>query len=213
MNLIDSRVGSQDLGNGNVVPFRSGRYADFDFSESLGQYYELVKQGNVFCASRVAGAVWGTALTATAITLTLHNPIASTVDLVVLMATFQMTADQTTTTNAPTVLYAANLDNSEAAVTGTALIVKNAYLFTKAGQGLAYSAATLPSTPIAIRVFPWGHVCQTSGTVIQKSQAPAVDYVDGAIVLRPNTSVTLQGLATTTQITGIASIVWAEIPT
>ena len=213
MNLGDTRVGSQDVADGAIVPLRSGRYGDLFTNSGMGRFYALAKQGKLFCASMQAAANFGTALTATAVTITLYNPSSSGVDLVLLATDFQMgSVGQTTTTNAPIVVYAANLDTSAAApATNTAITVRNAFLGGSAGTGVVYSATTLPSAPIIVRVHPWAHVCQTGGTVVQSSQANGYDNVDGAIVLRPNTAVTLQGIATTTQIAGIASMLWAEI--
>ena len=212
MNLGYSRVGSQDVADAAIVPLRSGRYGDLLTNSGLGQFYAMAKQGKLFCASMQAGAVFGTALTATAITITLYNPSTSGVDLVLLHTDFQMSAGQTTTTNAPIIVYAANVDTAAAApATTTAITVRNAYLGGSAGTGVVYSAATLPAAPIVVRVHPWSHVCQNGGTVVQSAQADGGDYVNGAIVLKPNTAVTLQGIATTTQITGIASMLWAEI--
>ena len=124
MNLGDTRVGSQDVADGAIVPLRSGRYGDLLVSTGLGQYYALAKQGKLFCASMQAGAVFGTALTATAVTITLYNPSSSGVDLVLLATDFQMTAGQTTTTNAPVVVYAANMTTSEAAPATTTAITE-----------------------------------------------------------------------------------------
>ena len=198
--------------DGSIKDFRSGHYADL-LMNAAGNYGILTKQGRVYCASMQAGATFGTALTTTAVTITLHNPPQSRVDLVILAASFSMTAGQVTTTNAPVVVYAANMDTDDVIpATNTAVVVRNALLGGPAGFAKVYSATTLPSAPIVIRVFPWGHVCQTLGTVIQTKQSTNMDYVDGAIVLQPNTSVTLQGIATTTQITGIGGFVWAEIP-
>ena len=211
MNLIDSRVGSQDFGNGIVAPLRSGHGADLLLNEALGQYYEVVKQGKVFCASMQAGAAFGTVLSDATVPITLFNPGASNVNLVVLASTFAMTASQTTTTNAPTVVYTANFSLTAAAVTGTAITVRKALLGPGVGEGLAFSVATLPAEGVVVRVFPWGHRCLLT-TATERRQSSATDYVDGAIVLRPNTAISLQGLAATTGITGIASILWAEIP-
>jgi len=210
---VDSKVGSLDKNDGTYQYLASGRHGDLILSEALGEYYELAKSGRLFGTSRQAGAVFGTALTATAITYTLYNPPGSMFDLVLLQTCVTMSAGQVTTTNAPIVVYGASLVTEEVnPITNTELVIRNARLGGPGSWAKAWSASTLPSAPIVIRVHPAAHVCQNLGTVIQAPGNAGIDYVNGAIVLGPNTGVTLQGIATTTQVTMIASMLWAELP-
>jgi len=208
----ESRTGDMLAGDASMNPLRSGRYGELVTDASVGRFSNIVRQGKIFTASMQAGAAFGTALTATAVTFTLYNPSSSSVYLAVLQAWFQMSANQTTTTNAPIVVYAANVDTAAAIpATTTAITVRSALLGGSAGTGVVYSAATLPAAPIVVRVFPWGFACQNGGTVVQSGNPTQIDNVDGALVLKPNSCLTLQGIATSTAITGIAGMTWAEL--
>ena len=210
---VDSKVGSLDKNDGTYQYLRSGRHGDLILSEACGEYYELAKTGRLFGTSMQAGAVFGVALTVTAITYTLYNPPGSMFDLVLLQTCVAMSAGQVTTTNAPIVVYGASLITEDInPATNTAIVIRNARLGGPGSWAKVWSASTLPSAPIVIRVHPTARVCQTGGTVIQASGSNGVDYVNGAIVLGPNTGVTLQGIATTTQVTMAASMLWAELP-
>ena len=211
--LAEVKTGMIQAGDGSVNVARAGRFGEVITGEAVGKYYEMSKQGRVFCASQQAGAVMGVSLTATAVTVTLFNPSGSGVNLSLLQTSIAFTALQTTTTTTEVLVYAVNPDPSSAIPTGmTQLTVRPALIGAPyTSMGRAFSAATVPAAPVVVRIFPLAAYC-TSGTQLAESGLAATDYVDGAIVLAPNTAVTIQELATTTQATGIISMVWAEIP-
>jgi hypothetical protein len=64
-------------GDGSPVPVRLGRNGELIIGNGHGKYYEQVARGKCYHASMQAGASMGTALTATAVTLTLYNPVNS----------------------------------------------------------------------------------------------------------------------------------------
>ncbi len=138
-------------------------------------------------------------MTATAVTFSLSNSLGSPVDLVLLHIGITISACST----AGHLVLAANVNTAAAAVThGTPLIVRNAKLDGSAGYGLADGAATLPAAPVAIRALGFVQVtANTTTTCIH-------DYVNGAVVLGPNTAVTVQGI--TSVGTGIISMCWRE---
>lgn len=211
MNL-ELQVGPRIVADGSENIARAGRFGELFTSESTGRFYELSKQGRIFTTARQAGAAMGTALTATAVTLTLYNPSGSGVNLAILQSTVALTATQTTTATGSVIVYAANVDPAAAIpTTTTALTVYPALLGGAfASVARAYSAATLPAAPVVVRVHPFAFNSFTTNA--SSGGAGATDYVDGALCLAPGTAVTLQEIATTTTSSGIMSITWCEIP-
>src|SRR6266850_2113438 len=62
-----ARAGAIQIGDGSEYPTRIGRLGDLVISAASGEYFELAKQNRMFVASQQAGAVFGTALTATVV--------------------------------------------------------------------------------------------------------------------------------------------------
>ena len=211
--LAELKTGMVQAGDGSISVARAGRFGEVITGEAAGKYHEFAKQGRIFCASQQAGAVAGIALTNTAVTVTLYNPSGSGVNLSWLQTAISFTALQTTTNTHEVLVYAATPDPTFAIPTGqTQLTVRPALIGAPyTSMGRAFSAATTPSpAPVVVRIFPLSAHCET--TQLAEWGLSATDYVDGALVLGPNTSVTIQELATTTQATAIISLVWAEIP-
>jgi len=207
-----ARAGAIQIGDGAEYPTRIGRLGDLVISAASGEYFELAKQNRMFVASQQAGAVFGTALTATAVTLTLFNPTGSGVNLSVIQTSVALTTTPTAT-EAHVIVYAANVTPGQVApTTVTALGVRSALLGqAPQNQGQAYSAATLPNTPVVVRVHPFSvNVISTAANVVGSSGA--MDFVNGGVSLAPGFAVTLQGLGGANIAQGIMSIIWAEIP-
>ena len=195
-------------GDGSPVPVRLGRNGELIIGNGHGKYYEQVARGKCYHASMQAGASMGTALTATAVTLTLYNPVNSGMLLSLIHANVAIT---TVPGGAGNAIYALAINaNPLAAVpaTNTPAVVRNCLLGAAAGVGIAYTATTLPAAPVIARVLPGGIYWATAAA----ASAPMVaeDWVDGSIVLAPNTCVTIQGIGVATS--GIASLMWEEIP-
>lgn len=209
-------VGNVKLADGSSYAGRLGRLGEQITGNAVGKYYELAKQGQLYVASMQAGAALGVALTATAVTLTLANPATSTVNLSLLQTAVSMTASQTTTATGESIVYAFDptfptsitYAKIRPVLLGTS--IPAATLNGAGSQGIAATAATLAATPIVVRVHPFNYNCFTTNAA--GAAGGWLDEVDGALVLGPGTSVTLQGLATTTGINGILSMMWAEIP-
>src|SRR6266478_4030361 len=140
-----ARAGAIQIGDGAEYPTRIGRLGDLVISAASGEYFELAKQNRMFVASQQAGAVFGTALTTTP-----------------------------TATEAHVIVYAANVTPGQVApTTVTALGVRSALLGqAPQNQGQAYSAATLPNTPVVVRVHPFSvNVISTAANVVGSSGA------------------------------------------
>lgn len=198
-----------EAGQGSVNPMRAGTFGELLVNDAVGKYFELARAGHIYVASMQAGANLGTALTATAITFTLFNPPGSGMDIALLECAAVITTEPAVAAGAKAVLvYAANEDPEQALPTATTkLTVRPAMLGgQRRGRAVAFSAATLPGTPIIVRVHP---LSLNNQSAVGGVQLAAVDKVDGAISLSPNSMVTVQGIATQAQ--GIISMVWAEI--
>jgi len=198
---IEGQVGPlvpQSDGNKQAYP-RYGKTGELIVSAGLPKYYELVSRGMCYMSSNQAEVTFGTALTATAVTHTIYNPQGSSVNVVLL----QCATTIRTCSTPGHLVYAANVNNNAVApATNTELIIRNAKLDLSAGYAKAYSATTLPAAPVAVRSF--------GATITAAGVAPMIDYIDGAIILGPNTAITVQGI--TVVGTGIISFFWAEIP-
>ena len=199
--IVETRVGPTGFQSDGVTQQypRTSRMGAWVTTPAHGKYAEASLRGRLYCAANQAEVTYGTALTATAVTFTLYNPIGSPVDLSLL----QIGIATRTSSTAGHLLLAANVNNTAAApATNTELTIRNCKLDGSAGYAKVYSATTLPAAPVAILAL-------LSMGVTVTGEGNFVD-VDGAITLGPNTAVTVQGI--TVVGTGILSMVWEEVP-
>lgn len=194
-------VGPRYAGDGSEAIIRLGRTGEQIIGDAHGRYHEATARGVVQHASMQAGATLGTALTATAVTLTLYNPAGSGVLLSLLNVSVGIS---TAPAGSAVLVLAANVNPTAAAPSATtAATVRNNKLGPASGRGVAYTAATLPAAPVVVRVL--GSVLatgSTSGVVIS-------DDVAGQIILPENTAITVQSIGTAPS--GIVSMSWEEI--
>ncbi len=195
------QVGPTGLqGDGTEVEWpRTDRFGSLRSAWGAAAHEEYVGRGECYAASNQAEITFGTALTETAVTFTLYNPVGSPVDLVLLHIGITVRTSST----AGHLVLAANT-NAFAAIpaTNTELIVRNMKLDGAAGYAKVFSVTTLPAAPVAIRALGFG--CVTALANCGKIE----DKVNGAVVLGPNTAVTVQGI--TIAGTGIISMMWKE---
>lgn len=219
--LLEGKVGVQNIVDGSLTAPRLGRLGELMTNDTVGKYYELSRRGQIFMAAMQAGASLGTALTVTAVTLSLYNPLSSGVDVALLQCTVLPTnVPQTTTATYEAFAYAVNMGpiitapaSNTAAIIVPGLLNVNGSIAAGTGGGIArcYRATTLPDTPIIARWHPmsFSNMLTTNNMT---GGGIGIDNIDGALVLGQGTIVTLQGIATTTATTGVVSFVWAEIP-
>ena len=174
-----------------------------------GKHFHAVSSGRVFGGETAAsGVAPGTALGTTG-PFTLHNPLGSGVYASILQASMGYISG---TLGAGLVVWAVNVDPQLALPTGTAITVRNMLVagVRADGQVLAFTTSTI-GTPVGLRpAFLLDASLATTAGVGMRSM---VDYVDGAIVLAPGGTVTLQGIAAA----GATPLVdfganWAEVP-
>jgi hypothetical protein len=202
MGFAEGRAGQRTTSDGAPSEYRLTRTTAIAVAEAHGRYMDAVLRGRVFMACQQAAAALGTALTATVATICLYNPSESNVNLVLLQSSIAIPVG----TTAGQLVYAVNDTPGQVIpVTTTALTPRNALLGSgQAPVGRVFSIATLPANPVAVRVAA-GIISTTPGGV-----HGIVDDVGGAIILGPNTAVTLQGI--TTNATGQMGILWEEVP-
>lgn len=209
--LTELRTGPVVAQEGTVNPARSGRFGDLLLNSGVGKYYEGCKQGAIFTASMQTGAALGTAFTLTVASIWIYNPSGSGINVAILQGVI---AHSTNPAGATVRGYFWVVNPDPAAVipvTNTTLTAQPALLGSGyAARARAFTVSTLPSTPVAVRVFPlaYRNVVTTASSI---GPIAAIDYVDGAICLAPNTGVGLQGIVGTAT-SGFESITWAEIP-
>lgn len=173
-------------------------------ADGLPSFAEMCQRGWVFGGGNKAAVTFGTALTATGVTLHLYNPLSSGKNIVLL----QTRVNIITCTTSGTLAYAANVNTAAAAPATT----------TNAGDGRInallgstvpsaaglYSVATLPAVPSFLGVV--GGCVATVANV----SATIVDDVRGGIILAPGSTLSVQGI--TIVGTGLISFLWAEVP-
>jgi hypothetical protein len=198
---IQGVVGPQYLADGVPGVPSLERTGGFRIVQAHGRYHEAVMRGNVYTYGLLAVCTFGTALTATMVTLSLTNPAGSGKNLSILRGT----ATVVTSSTAGSLVWAACVNPVAAAVVhGTPGIAYNCLLGSgNKPVGLVDSASTLPAAPTMLRPMAFGPVTATATT------GSIIDTVDGEFVLTPGTAITIQGL--TIVGTGLLSITWEEV--
>lgn len=194
---------------------RLGRTLAQITQDAHGRYHEAASRGNLYHASMQAGAALGTALTSTAVTLTLYNPA----DSGVVLSIVEIAAAITTMLAAPgapgaataAIVAAGNVNRQAAAPSAvTEAVVRCSLLGNSAGAGKAYTAATLPANPVVIAPLFNISYSEITAAAIAQFAGRFIAEIDGKLCLQPNTAVTIQSIGAA--ISGIISMMWEEIP-
>lgn len=170
-------------------------------------YKRTAEQVTYHAETAQTGVAPGTAHGTTA-PFTLYNPIGSGVDLVVLESNMGYVSG---TLGAGVVSYVANIDPTAAAVTGTAITKVNGRLGGSAGVARAFTTATLPAAPTAVRP-----AFSLQASLASTAVAPwtAKDVVDGAIVIPPGCALSLEATAAAgSSPLVVFGMTWYERPT
>src|SRR3989304_10131781 len=184
--LAEIRTGNTQSTEGSVNPARAGRFGELTTGGAVGKYYELSKQGRIFTAAMQTVASLGTAFTATVATIWIWNPSGSNHNVSILAGGVTVVDAAGATVRG--YFWVSTPDPAGVIpVTNTALTVRPALLgagYTSVAR--AFTVSTLPSVPVCVRVFPLAYA-QVVTTSTSAGPLAAVDYVDGAICLSPNT--------------------------
>lgn len=172
-----------------------------------GAYTEPASRGTIMEAcNAVAGVAPGTALS-TAPPLALWNPPSSGKNLAVLKSYMGFVSG---TLGAGTIVYALVPSQTTVPTGGTELTPQCSLLGAPRGVGRAFTGSTLSATPTILRpAFVLGAFVNTAAT----APDPALDLVDGAIVLPPGTVLCMQGVAAAgTSPLVLLSLIYEELP-
>lgn len=199
----EGRVGPIAAADGAVETLRLGKTLETVVQDAHGRYHEAASRGNVFVAANSAAQATSTS-SATATGLILSNPLGSGKYLSILDITVGVGA---VVAAAFEVGLFANTNVLAAAVTHSTPLTPVCALLGSAATpvGKADSSAALPAAPTHIRtLLASGWVTATA-----QSQEVAKDEIAGAIILLPNTAISIQSVVGTQSI--IASVTWEEI--
>lgn len=202
------QVGRQAAADGSKPTARGARDASLVVTLAGSKYYQIVKDGLVFVAqTAVTGVAPGTAIGTTA-AAALYNPAGSGKDVVILSASMGYVSG---TLGAGVVSWCLNTNLVAAASTGTAMVTRNALAGSAAtAAASALTTATLPANPTPVRNF-----ASLQASLASTAVAPwqIVDDVDGALILKPGATASLQATAAAGSTPLVAfGFVWAELP-
>jgi hypothetical protein len=203
--LFEGAVGPAPSALGTHSPLRLGRQAEGVVQDAHARYHEAAMGRALFSACLPAGVALGTALTATAVTLTLYNPVGSGVNLSVIRGGVAIT---TAPAGSAALVWASNHNAAAAVPSAVTALASGARAYplgnSNTPQAQVYSAATLPAAPSAIRTIA------TALATGSTSAGAFADDVQGAIEVGPGCAVTIQNIGTA--MSGIVDITWEEIP-
>lgn len=208
--LIQGQVGalatSTSIGAGTQIAIRQGNMGEQIVSELHGRYYETNYRRQLFSAANTA-AVATTALAATTYTgLCLSNPIGSTVNLVVLKATWANSA----ALSAAAVLVLQTGYNAGTNVTHTTPVtpISNFIGVGATGVGLTDSSSTLPTAPSSrILLASVGTLATTGYSQVGQQFMD----LEGSIILPPGAYISFATSAANTAAWWF-SFSWEEVP-
>jgi hypothetical protein len=186
---MDNKVGITSVLDGGLVIPRASRTGAAVKVNGHGFYTEPASRGNIFMVSTaVAGVAPGTALSTTP-PMALWNPPNSGKNLAILKTALGLISG---TLGGGSLMYAVVPVQSAAPTTGTELTPQCSLLGFPNGVARAFQGSTVASTPALLRAaFVLGAFVGTTAV----PPAPAVDYVDGEIVVPPGSALVVQGVA------------------
>lgn len=171
-----------------------------------GRLYYAARNGRLFhAATAAAGVAPGTAIGTTA-AFALHNPADSGVYVAIEKVAIGYISG---TLGAGTIWHLRNDDTSLAVPTGTAIAEKPAIPNGGGPQAVALTTATLGAAPVIIRPF-----ASLQASLAATAVAPwlAQEDIEGAIILAPGTTYSLQATAAAGSSPLVAfGVTWEEV--
>lgn len=205
--LSEIRAGLLALADGAVGTARASRTGSLVVANGHGAFTEPASRGTIMEAcTGVAGVAPGTALSTTP-PLALWNPPASGKNIAILKSYMGFISG---TLGGGSIVYGVVNAQTTVPTTGTELTPQCSLIGYPRGVGRAFQGSTLSATPTILRpAFVLGAFVNTAAT----APDPALDLVDGAIVLPPGTALCLQGIAAAgTSPLVLLSLIYEEIP-
>lgn len=193
------------LGQSHAV--RTNRSAAFLNAPISARFQEAVLRGSCFGVASTAGVTSQAGLSATTPVLTLYNPASSGKNGILWYAAASFAVANTA---AAAVWLAVNTNAVAAATTGTATSVHRNLLLGSANNPAItpLTAATLPAAPVGVALLGIG----LTGAITTETTAKLIGgWLDGAIVIGPGCSVSIQ-TSTASGASGLwCSYMWEEI--
>lgn len=199
-------VGPVNYADGvNAGQNRAGRLGDVIVSELNGRYYEQVARGNTYMASSQAVATTTVGLATTYTGLCLSNPIGSTKNVAILMATVNQSVIQATQVEA--FLLATGFSATTNVTHTTPATVQTALVGAAANNAVAKvdTAATLTGTPL------YSYALTNTATATQNAPGESVE-LSGIIVLAPGAYACFVTPGQASVAGMWFSFIWAEVP-
>lgn len=207
---LQGQIGPADEGQtaaGQSHAVRTSRAAGFLNAPIAASFQEAVLRGNCYTVASQSGVTSQAGLSVTTPVLTLANPSGSGVNAVIWFAGATFTVAFAT---AGAVWVTVADGTEDAAVTGTASTIhRNCKVGLSNNPKVnVFLAATLPTAPIAVSLLGVG----LTGIITTVPQVQTLGrWFDGAIILTPNTNLSIQ--------TGVASgasgtfceYIWEEV--
>jgi hypothetical protein len=205
--LAEIGTGPFSRADGSVGVARGTRTGCIAVANGHGAYSEPALRGAIMEATTAAaGVAPGTALSTTP-PLALWNPPSSGRNIAILKSYMGFVSG---TLGAGTLVYAVVPSQVTVPTTGTELVPQCSMIGWPRGVARAFSGSTLSATPTLLRA---GFVLGAFAAAATNPPDPALDLVDGAIVLPPGTVLCLQGIAAAgTSPLVLLSLIYEEIP-
>lgn len=198
--LAELQTGPQSVSGSAKTLARAGQQGDLIVSELHGKYYEQVARGKVWGVSSQAAVTTSAALTTTFTGLSIANPAASGVNLVLLrfsVAQFAVGA-----------AAMVGIMSGSGASAGS-LIVRNRLTQAVGGSATVASAgSTLGGTPVVEGVYGQVGSLATTGYGLTPG---LVVQLDGEIIIPPGSFAASYTTIATTSALGFG-FVWEEVP-
>lgn len=205
--LAEITTGVVTRGDGAVGGARGTRLGALVTASGQGVFTEAALRGRVYdLVTPVAGVAPGTVLSTTP-PLTLWNPPSSGTLVAVLKSYLGYISG---TLGAGTIVYAVVPAQMTVPTTGTELVPQCTLVGAPRGVARGFTGSTLVAVPTLLRP---AFVLSAMAASTAVAPDPALDLVDGAIVLPPGTCLCLQGVAAagTTPLM-LLSLVYEELP-
>lgn len=205
--LSEITTGVVTRGDGVVGAARGTRLGSLVVAAGQGAFTEAASRGRIMEAvTAVGGVTPGTVLSA-APPLALWNPPSSGVCLAILKSYMGYISG---TLGGGSLVYAAGGAQTTVPTGGTEIVPQCSLVGAPRGVGRVFSGSTLVAVPTLLRP---AFILGAFAAAAVVAPDPALDLVDGAIVLPPGTVLCLQGVAAAgTSPLVLLSLVYEELP-
>lgn len=208
--IIQGRVGPQastsSLASATNPEMRLGNMGELITSGLHGPYYESAYRRALFSVANTSAVTSTVGTSTTYVGLALSNPIGSTVNLVLSRCSV---AAIVAFTAAATIGIMTGYNSSTNVTHTTSVTPRNQFTGVgSAGQGLADSSATLPTTPVLNTVLG----AALTGAITVSVQYLGIYDIGGSIILPPGAYAAVY-TSTASGASGLqCSFLWEEIP-